>query len=103
MSFLFGFWQGKTGKIVGGGNVVVRRKRLGEILVETGSITHTQLEHALNEQKSSGRRLGETLVALGYLTERQILKTLENQLSIKYITLGEEKIEKEAIIYDSVK
>lgn len=97
MCFLYGFWQGKTGKIVGGGNVVVRRKRLGEILVETGSITHTQLEHALNEQKSSGRRLGETLVSLGYLTERQILKTLENQLSIKYVTLGEEKIEKEAI------
>jgi len=77
--------------------VVVRRKRLGEILVDTGSITSTQLEHALNEQKSSGRRLGETLVSLGYLTEREILKTLEKQLSIKYVTLGEEQIEKDAI------
>ena len=77
--------------------MVVRRKRLGEILVDTGSITSTQLEHALNEQKSSGRRLGETLVSLGYLTEREILKTLEKQLSIKYVTLGEEQIEKDAI------
>ncbi|MGE4588550.1 MAG: GspE/PulE family protein [Acidaminococcaceae bacterium] len=77
--------------------MVVRRKRLGEILVDTGSITSSQLEHALNEQKSSGRRLGETLVSLGYLTEREILKTLEKQLSIKYVTLSEEKIEKEAI------
>jgi len=77
--------------------VVVRRKRLGEILVDTGSISSTQLEHALNEQKSSGRRLGETLVSLGYLTEREILKTLEKQLSIKYVTLSEEQIEKDAI------
>ena len=77
--------------------MVVRRKRLGEILVDTGSITSTQLEHALNEQKSSGRRLGETLVSLGYLTEREILKTLEKQLSIKYVTLSEEQIEKDAI------
>lgn len=77
--------------------MVVRRKRLGEILVDTGSITSSQLEHALNEQKSSGRRLGETLVSLGYLTEKEILKTLEKQLSIKYVTLGEEQIEKDAI------
>ena len=66
--FLFVWLAEKEGIIFGGGNVVVRRKRLGEILVDTGSITSTQLEHALNEQKSSGRRLGETLVSLGYLT-----------------------------------
>ncbi|MGL5206578.1 MAG: type II secretion system ATPase GspE [Acidaminococcaceae bacterium] len=77
--------------------MVVRRKRLGEILVDSGSITSTQLEHALNEQKSSGRRLGETLVSLGYLTEREILKTLEKQLAIKYVALSEEQIEKDAI------
>lgn len=77
--------------------MVVRRKRLGEVLIEAGNITPLQLEHALNEQKANGKRLGETLVAIGYLTERQILQTLEKQLSISYVTLSEEKIEKEAI------
>lgn len=77
--------------------MVVRKRRLGEILIDSGAINQKQLEHALNEQKSSGKRLGETLVALGYLTEKQILSTLEQQLGIKYVNLSEEKIEREAI------
>lgn len=77
--------------------MVVRKRRLGEILIDSGAINQKQLEHALNEQKSSGKRLGETLVTLGYLTEKQILSTLEQQLGIKYVNLSEEKIEREAI------
>lgn len=77
--------------------MVVRNRRLGEILIDSGAINQKQLEHALNEQKSSGKRLGETLVTLGYLTEKQILSTLEQQLGIKYVNLSEEKIEREAI------
>lgn len=77
--------------------MVVRKRRLGGILIDSGAINQKQLEHALNEQKSSGKRLGETLVTLGYLTEKQILSTLEQQLGIKYVNLSEEKIEREAI------
>jgi type IV pilus assembly protein PilB len=63
--------------------LVVRKKRLGEILVEAGELTQEQLEFALTEQKKDGnskKRLGEVLVDLKFMTERKILKTLEKQL-----------------------
>lgn len=77
--------------------MVVKKKRLGEILVEAGEITQNQLEHALNEQKANGKRLGKTFIDLGYLTEEKILRTLEQQLSIPYIELAEADIKQEAV------
>ena len=80
--------------------MVVRKKRLGEILVEAGELTQEQLEFALTEQKKDGngkKRLGEVLVDLKFMTERQILKTLEKQLSVPYVFLGDFEIMPEAI------
>lgn len=57
--------------------MVTQKRRLGEILLTSGEITQTQLDHALAEQKTNGKRLGETLISLGFLTERKMLKTLE--------------------------
>ena len=74
-----------------------KKKRLGEILVESGEITNEQLNFALKEQKSNGKRLGETLIALKFLTEKKILQTLEKQLNIPYKNLGEEEISEEGL------
>lgn len=74
-----------------------KKKRLGEILVESGEITNEQLEFALKEQKKNGKRLGETLITLNFLTEKKILKTLEKQLNIVYKNLGEEEISEEGL------
>lgn len=74
-----------------------KKKRLGEILVESGEITNEQLNFALKEQKNNGKRLGETLIALNFLTEKKILKTLEKQLNIVYKNLGEEEISEEGL------
>jgi hypothetical protein len=48
------------------------RSRLGEILLQAKCITSTQLEHALEVQRQSGRLLGEILVQLEWL-ERDTL------------------------------
>lgn len=40
------------------------RKRLGDLLVEEGIITDSQVEEALAAQKSTGRKLGATLIEL---------------------------------------
>ena len=76
---------------------MLRKKKLGELLLAGGSITEKQLEHALSEQKAKGKRLGETLINLGYITERQVLLTLEKQLDIPYIYLTQEDIKDSAI------
>ena len=76
---------------------MLRKKKLGELLLSAGSITEKQLEHALSEQKVQGKRLGETLIALGYVNERQMLLTLEKQLDIPFIYLTQEDIKDEAV------
>ena len=76
----------------------IRKKRLGEILVDAGELTHDQLNFALTEQKKDGKkRLGEILIDLKFMTERQILKTLEKQLSVPYVFLGDFEIMPEAV------
>ncbi len=62
------------------------RKRLGDILVESGLITEEQLQTTLND-KSPGQKLGDALLQKGYLTEQQLIEVLEFQLGIPHISL----------------
>ncbi len=63
------------------------RKRLGDILLEAGLITQSQLSEALADQKNSGKKLGEILVSKGYITRKSIIEVLEVQLNIPYVNL----------------
>ncbi|MDW0109647.1 GspE/PulE family protein [Sporosarcina aquimarina] len=62
------------------------RKRLGDLLVESGLITEAQLEMALAE-KPKDQRLGDALLGRGYITEQQLIEVLEFQLGIPHINL----------------
>lgn len=62
------------------------RKRLGDLLVETGLITEEQLQAALAE-KASGQKIGDTLLQKGLITEQQLIEVLEFQLGIPHISL----------------
>lgn len=64
------------------------RRQLGNLLVETGVITHQQLIEALAEQRRGGERLGRVLVRLGFVTEREITSALEEQLGIAQVPAG---------------
>ncbi|MCL7748101.1 type II secretion system ATPase GspE [Halalkalibacter alkaliphilus] len=74
-----------------------KRKRLGDLLVESGMITQDQLMNALQEQKKTKARLGDQLVTMGMVTEQQIIETLEFQLGIPHINLYKEKIDQKTI------
>lgn len=63
------------------------RKRLGDILVESGIISQEQLEQALQEQKKTRLKLGDHLLQTGYITEQQLIEILEFQLGIPHVTL----------------
>lgn len=73
------------------------RKRLGDLLVEEGIITETQVEQALAAQKSTGRKLGDTLIELGFLSEQQMLSFLSQQLDLPLIDLSRANIDIDAV------
>lgn len=52
------------------------RKRIGEILMENGFITETQLQVALEEQKKTGELLGSILFGLGFISQKNLFKVL---------------------------
>ncbi len=63
-----------------------QRKRLGDIIVETGLISEAQLESVLSE-KTSDQKLGDALLQRGYITEQQLIEVLEFQLGIPHVSL----------------
>lgn len=74
-----------------------RKKRLGDLLVEAGTITQDQLMQALNVQKTEkkGQRLGVVLMDLGFTDEKQIVKALCSQLKLQPVDLSNIRIPEE--------
>ncbi|MEW6445647.1 MAG: GspE/PulE family protein [Pseudomonadota bacterium] len=76
---------------------VLKKVRLGDLLVQAGEITGEQLAMALDEQKRGGRKLGATLIDLGFTTEERILETLARQLGLQLIDLRHYRYSPEVI------
>jgi hypothetical protein len=55
---------------------------LGELLVERGLLSKRQLELALQEHQRTGRRLGEVLVAFGFVSHDALASTLLEQVGL---------------------
>jgi len=66
----------------------MKRKRLGDLLIDTGWITQPQLENALEVQKRSGKRLGKVLIDLNYVSEEAMIQVLEFQLGVPHVDLS---------------
>ncbi len=71
--------------------------KLGELLVKARLIEDTQLEKALEEQKTLGGRIGEHLVRLGFVTEEDILDCLSQQYGVPSINLRHFEIDESII------
>ena len=64
-------------------------KRIGEILIENGTLTQAQLDKALEDQeKAPGKLLGKILIDLGFVTEEDIVVALATQFNVPYLPLG---------------
>ena len=68
-----------------------QRKRLGEILLEWGSLSEQQVKQALSVASGSGRRLGEALIETGMCKEEDIAKALATQFDMEYISLDQKE------------
>ena len=56
-------------------------KKIGQLLVENGHLSQTQLESALSRQTPT-KRLGQVFQEMGMLNEQQILESLSKQYDI---------------------
>lgn len=66
----------------------VIKRRLGDMLVESGKINMPQLQEALKKQRITGKKLGEVLTQLEMVTPEDIMEVLEKQTGIKRINLS---------------
>ncbi len=65
-----------------------KRKPIGQVLVENGTLTADQLAEAIVSQAGSGRLLGEVLVDLGLVGERDLSTALAHQFKLPLADLS---------------
>ena len=71
------------------------KKRLGEVLIERGLISHEQLDQALAVQKKEGGLVGEILIKMGSVTDDSIAWALAVQYGIPYLPVLQYEIPEE--------
>ncbi|HZK41069.1 MAG TPA: type II secretion system ATPase GspE [Atribacterota bacterium] len=73
-------------------------KRIGDILIEKGSITHQQLKKALEMQKNGNKKqLGEIFVEIGVITREELYEVLQYVYETEYVDLSNYVIDPEVI------
>ncbi len=73
------------------------KKRIGEVLLEGGAITHDQLSIALREQKNSSKLLGAILIDLGFVTDSIVRDALTLHTGQQSIDLSGAVLDAESI------
>lgn len=77
--------------------MVVKRKKIGEILQDIGLVDEKQLTAALQEQKETRERLGIVLVRMGVISSEDLCNALAGQFGMDVIDLSKEKIDPQAL------
>ncbi|MGB9722018.1 MAG: hypothetical protein ACPL28_11145 [bacterium] len=82
--------------------------RVGELLVKSGLINEDQLKKALDIQKEKNKRLGEILIELGYISLSELVWILSEQASMPFIEIRPEMLDSnlinsfpEKLLYDN--
>jgi type IV pilus assembly protein PilB len=73
------------------------QKKLGEILVEWGTLKAAEITRGLDHARAKGMRLGEALIDLKLATEAQVYKALAQQQNMEYIDLEKSSIPPNAV------
>src|SRR4051812_47309290 len=69
---------------------------LGDLLVDSGTVSHPQLAEVLLQQSASGKRLGTLLVELGLVEELDLASALAQQFDLPVVDLRAEYPEPES-------
>jgi type IV pilus assembly protein PilB len=70
------------------------KKRLGELLIEAGLVTQTQVSLALREQKKRGGLIGQILVELGFVQPEIIADYVAREAEAKVVNISRAIIDK---------
>ncbi len=67
--------------------MLIKKIRIGDLLLQNGKITQEQLEKALQIQRNSKnkQRLGEILVSEGFISEQEVIELIAKQLNIEVV------------------
>ncbi|MFA5516225.1 MAG: hypothetical protein WDA20_08050 [Desulfuromonadales bacterium] len=60
-------------------------EKIGEVLIQEGLITQTDLEEALKSQVIYGGKLGTNLIEMGFLSEEDFGRVLSKMLRVPYV------------------
>jgi len=64
-----------------------QRKRLGEILVDQGFLTESQILECLDEQKRTGKQIGKVFIDKGFIDEQKLLDVISAQIDVQRVIL----------------
>ncbi len=68
------------------------RKKLGEILIEMGSLAPAEMRLVLDRQPLLGRRFGETAIAEGLIGENVLAQALARQFGLEFLDLEQTQL-----------
>lgn len=74
-----------------------KRKKIGEILIESKSIDSSQLDDALKFASEHNKRVGQALVEQGACDEDEVAKALASQFGLEFIDLDKHSVDKQAL------
>ncbi|NIA18680.1 MAG: type II secretion system protein GspE [Simkaniaceae bacterium] len=73
------------------------KRRIGDILIDSGKITEEQLREALQFKDEHHVYLGKAITALGFLTEKEMIEILSEQLRMPYLELSGYEIQDDVL------
>ena len=74
-----------------------RRRKIGTILVERGSLAADQLPVVLDKLATSKQRFGEICVQEGFISEDELAHALAEQFNMEYVDLASFKLDEELL------
>ncbi len=73
----------------------LRRKEIGELLVENGLVTERQLAKAMDQAGKLGDTVQKVLINMGFVTEKDITEMVGMQMGVPFVDLDEIDIDPE--------
>jgi len=78
---------------------ILRKKYLGEVLLNKKYITKEQLSEALKESLEQKKKIGQILLSKGYIVEENLLECLSISLGVEYKKLQDLEVHKDVLHY----
>src|SRR5689334_12014872 len=74
-----------------------RRRNIGTILIERGSLTAEQLQSVKEQLAITKQRFGEICLREGFISEDELAQALAEQFNLEYVDLNEFRMDEELL------